>query len=80
VVPTSSEVVRIFVMSKVVQCEGKLLWLDLGGIQNECGKGGKRKREEICCHLLVECKKEHELSRYLVGHLHRYCIATFRIQ
>ena len=58
-------------MSKMVQCKGKLLWLDLGGIQNECGKGGSRKREEGYCHLLVECKEGHEVSRYLVGLLHK---------
>jgi len=32
---------------------------------------GIGKREEEYCHLLVECKKGHELSRYLVGHLHK---------
>jgi len=34
-------------------------------------EGGQQEKGERYCHLLVECKEGHELSMYLVGHLHK---------
>jgi hypothetical protein len=39
-------------MINMAQCKGKLLWLDLRVIQNECGKGNDSKRK-----ITVICKE-----------------------